>query len=224
MRISRSKWGSFIDVKRNIPKVLAKELKTKKKGIVGISTTTDPYQPFEKKYKLTRYCLEQLLKHDFPVSILTKSPLVIRDLDLFVNFKEIEVGITITTIDDSQRRIIEPGAPTIDSRIKALKEISFEGVETYAFIGPLYPTMKEEDLEVLVGKIKDAGVPRLSSDTLNLKPGIWNSISEALKNEPEREKIWKESVYGNKKNYQDIFSYLDNICKKEGIIFEFQRY
>jgi DNA repair photolyase len=82
MRIPRREWGRFVEVKRNIPKILSDELKKKKKGVVGISTTTDPYQPVEKKYKLTRFCLEQLLKHDFPVSVLTKSRLVSRDLDI----------------------------------------------------------------------------------------------------------------------------------------------
>jgi DNA repair photolyase len=224
MRIARTQWGGFIDVKRNIPKVLAKELKTKKRGVVGISTTTDPYQPQERKYKLTRYCLEQLLRHDFPVSILTKSPLVTRDLDLFTNFKEIEVGLTVTTNSDDDRRTLEPGAPTIESRIGALEEISREGVTTYAFLGPLYPTNTEEDLRILVGKIKDAGVGRISSDKLNLRPGIWRSISEALKDEPEKERIWKQSIYGKDEDYNGIFHNLEKLCKKEGIIFEFQRY
>ena len=91
--------------------------KTDEKGARGhvmISSVTDPYQPMEEKYKLTRRCLEVLLPHQFSVDILTKSPLVLRDLDLLKKFKEMEVGITITTDDDEIRKIFEPNAPPIE--------------------------------------------------------------------------------------------------------------
>jgi len=91
LRIKRNEWGSFVDVKTNIPNVLSKELRIKKPGVVGISTITDPYQPAENNYKLTRYCLEQLLRHDFPVCIQTKSDLVARDIDLISKFSKAEV-------------------------------------------------------------------------------------------------------------------------------------
>ena len=70
-------WGGFVDVKLDIPSVLSKELGRRKKGVVGISTVTDPYQPIEKKYELTRTCLEHLLRHDFPICIQTKSALAL---------------------------------------------------------------------------------------------------------------------------------------------------
>jgi len=82
-----------------------------------ISSVTDPYQPVENQYKLTRQCLEVLLAYQFPVSILTKSSLVLRDLDLIKRFKEMEVGITITTDNDKIREIFEPNAPSIETRI-----------------------------------------------------------------------------------------------------------
>ena len=80
LRINREEWGKFVEVKINIQNVLSKEVKTKKQGIVGISTVTDPYQPIEKRNKITRFCLEQLLKYDFPISIQTKSSLVLKDI------------------------------------------------------------------------------------------------------------------------------------------------
>ena len=82
LRIKRCKWGEFVNVKTNIPVVLSKELRNKKQGVVAISTVTDPYQPIEKKYLLTRFCLEQLLRADFPISIQTKSDLVTRDINI----------------------------------------------------------------------------------------------------------------------------------------------
>lgn len=224
MRIPRSKWGEIVEIKRNIPNVLAKELKRKKRGVVGISLTTDPYQPVEEKYKLTRFCLEQLARHDFPVSILTKSPLITRDLDILTNFKALEVGITLTTINDSERKILEPNAPSINSRISALKKISGEGITTYAFLGPLYPTMNDSDLEELVRKIKDAGVFRISTDRLNLRPGVWNSVCSALKECPKDLSIWKISGIKTSDSYHKIFNSLEKLCKQEGIVYEFQAY
>lgn len=132
-------WGSFVDVKTNAPEVLHRQMKKASRGHVLISSVTDPYQPVEEKYKLTRGCLEVLLPHQFSVDILTKSPLVLRDLDLLKQFKELEVGITITTDDDEIRKIFEPHAPPIEARIQALKTLAKAGLKTYAFIGPLLP-------------------------------------------------------------------------------------
>jgi len=142
-------WGSFLDVKTNAPDVLHRQMKKAARGHVLISSVTDPYQPVEEEYKLTRGCLEVLLPHQFSVDILTKSPLVLRDLDLLKQFKELEVGITITTDDDEIRKIFEPHAPPIEARIQALKTLSKAGLKTYAFIGPLLPM----DPEALSEKI-----------------------------------------------------------------------
>jgi DNA repair photolyase len=139
----REPWGSFVDVKENGPEVLRRQIKRAHRGRVMISSVTDPYQPVEEEYQLTRQCLEILLEYQFPVGILTKSPLVLRDVDLIKEFKEIEVGITVTTDDEAIRGIFEPQAPSIDTRIQTLKTLHEKGVETYAFIGPLLPMNPE---------------------------------------------------------------------------------
>jgi len=132
-------WGSFVDAKVNGPEVLQRQIRKARKGLVMISSVTDPYQPLEKDYRLTRRCLEVLLEYQFPVHILTKSPLVVRDMDLIKEFKEIEVGVTVTTDDETIRGIFEPQAPSIDARIQTLKTLHENGVNTYAFVGPLLP-------------------------------------------------------------------------------------
>ena len=142
-------WGSFVDVKINGPEVLRRQLKRMARGRVLISSVTDAYQPIEKKYKLTRQCLEVLLQHRFPTDILTKSPLVLRDIDLIKKFKDIEVGITITTDNEEIRKVFEPHAPPILERILALKKLHNNGIKTYAFIGPVLPM----NPEALSGKI-----------------------------------------------------------------------
>ena len=146
----KEKWGEFVDVKINAPQVLEREIKKKKKGNVWISGICDPYQPIEEKYRLTRKCLEILQKYQWPVTIQTKSPLVLRDLDLFKKFKEIEVGFTIPTASENIRKIFEPRASSIQKRIRALEKIHRENVKTFVMIAPVLP-----EAEALVEKLKN---------------------------------------------------------------------
>ncbi len=148
-------WGAFVDAKMNAPEVLRREAGRAKSGLVLISSVTDPYQALESRFRLTRQCLEVLLPHRFSVDILTKSPLVLRDLDLIENFKEIDVGFTITTDDDETRKIFEPHAPPIDSRIEALRKLHQAGIKTYVFIGPVLP-MNPESLCEKIGPYVDS--------------------------------------------------------------------
>jgi len=103
--------------------LLRKEVNRKKKGRVWMSGVCDPYQPLEAKYRLTRKCLEILIGDDWPVTVTDKIPLVLRDIDLLKVAKDIEVGITVTTADDGVRRLFEPNAPSVKSRIHALDEL-----------------------------------------------------------------------------------------------------
>lgn len=136
-------WGKFVDVKINAPEVLEKQIKRAARGSIIISSVTDAYQPIEARYKLTRKCLEVLLHHQFSIDILTKSPLVLRDMDLIKRFKDISVGITITTDDEGMRKVFEPNAPSISARVNALKKLHENGIATYAFIGPVLPMNPE---------------------------------------------------------------------------------
>jgi len=142
-------WGTFVDVKLNAAELLRKQLRKAVRGHVMVSSVTDAYQPIEVKYRLTRQCLEILLEHQFPVGILTKSPLLLRDLDIIKKFDEIEVGITITTDDEKMRKIFEPGAPPIEARINTLRKLKEQGVRTYVFVGPMLPM----NTDLLCGKI-----------------------------------------------------------------------
>jgi DNA repair photolyase len=93
-------WGEFVDVKINAHEVLKKQLDRAKRGTVWVSSVCDPYQPLEEKYNITQRCLKELVKKQFSVNIQTKSKLALRDLDVFQEFEEIEVGFTITTDDE----------------------------------------------------------------------------------------------------------------------------
>ena len=104
----KEKWGEFVDVKINVPELLAREIKRKQMGRVLVSGVCDPYQAVEKKYKLTRRCLEILLENQWPVTIQTKSSLVLRDIEILEKFKDIEIGFSITTTDEKIRKLFEP--------------------------------------------------------------------------------------------------------------------
>ena len=84
--------------------------------------------------------------------------------------------------------------------------------------------MPEEDLRMLVARIKDAGTRRISSDRLNIKPGIMESISEAFGDHPDKEALWRKCTLGNATGYHRLFSILEEICRQEKIAFEHQRY
>lgn len=158
----REPWGEFIDVKVNAPHLLRKQLKRARRGVVALSTVTDPYQPIEKTYQLTRGCLKALLDHQFPVNVLTRSPLCLRDIDLFKQFKNIEVGLSITTQDEGIRKIFEPHSPPIQSRVKTLRALRKEKIGTYAFIGPMLPLDPIRLVTMLNGLIDEVLIDRMN--------------------------------------------------------------
>ncbi len=163
----REPWGQFIDVKINAPDLLKLEITRKKPGRAWVSGVCDPYQPLEGKYQLTRQCLEILVQHEWPVTVQTRSPLVLRDLDVLKNGEDFEVGFSITTADDGIRKLFEPLAPPIKARIDALEELHRAGIKTYAMIAPMLPGA-EGLPELLVGKID-----RVLFDRMNYTHANW---------------------------------------------------
>jgi len=180
LRINREKWGNFVDIKTNIPNILSKELKKKKAGVVGISTVTDPYQPIEKNYKLTKYCLEQLLRYDFPICIQTKSDLILRDIELISEFSNKEVIISIGTINEIDKKKLEPNSSTIKDRLKILGNFSEIGIEPVVFFGPIYPSVTKEDIREIIDTFTRFGSKKILFDKFNLKPGIYENIKDSF--------------------------------------------
>ena len=145
-------WGEFVDVKLNAPQLLSKEILRKRRDRVWVSGVCDPYQPLEERYQITRQCLEILAEHNWPVTIQTRSPLVLHDLDILQKGETFEVGFSITTAEDDMRKVFEPHAPSIQSRIHALDELHRAGIKTYVMIAPLLPGA-EGLAELLEGKV-----------------------------------------------------------------------
>jgi DNA repair photolyase len=176
----REPWGEFVDVKINAPSLLQKEITKKKRGRVWVSGVCDPYQPLETAYSLTRQCLAILAQHHWPVIIQTRSPLVLRDLDLLREAPEIEVGLSITTADEGIRALFEPQAPPIRDRIQALDALHQAGIRTYAMIAPVLPGA-EGLAELLRGKIDYALIDRMNyhyADGVYRKYGLEDALTD----------------------------------------------
>jgi len=174
-------WNGVVYVKRNLPTVLDKELK-KKKGFITIGTVTDAYQPAEKKYEITRKSLEVLRRHRRDISILTKSSLILRDIDIIERIPHAEIGVTITTLQEEWRRKIEPNASSIDERLRILEEFRGKAI-TYAFIGPIFPDILMDDLPELLNLLKELGVSYVIFDRFRYKEGMIlpNFLEEIVK-------------------------------------------
>lgn len=218
LKIKREKWGDFVNVKTNIPVVLSKELKKKTPGVVGISTVTDPYQPVEKKYKLTRYCLEQLLKYDLPICIQTKSKLVLRDIDLISDFSDAEVMISIGTLNDNERKILEPFSSSIFERLKVLKQFSEIDVKTSVFFGPIYPTIEIREISSIIATFIEYGAKEIMIDKFNLKPGVKENIEKSLQKNPQLLETFTKNIFNNINYYNKIKEKLKQINKNIKIV------
>ena len=210
-------WGSFLDVKVNSPEILRKEIISKKRGVVFISSLTDPYQPIEKKYELTRKCLEILLEKNFSICIQTKSSLVLRDLDLLKKFKDCEVGLTITTLDDNARKVFEPSSSEVEEKINTLRILKENGIKTYVFFGPMLPFISDVDLEgyfTKLSKLTDC----FYIDKLNIKPGIWVKIESVLNSSyPDLVNEWNSIFFQQNNYYQVLKSKIKALAYKNNV-------
>ena len=170
--------------KKGLIQRLRKEADGLNGEIVSISNSSDPYPFLEEKMGLTRDCLEILSKSKCRVQIVTKSPLVMRDVDLLKRFPSM-VSLTVTTNDDRTGRLIEPGAPLVSTRLKAVETLVDEGVPTSVRIDPIIPFVND-DVEGLVKTLASVGVRHVTSSTLKVRPDGWQRLSARLPEVAER--------------------------------------
>jgi len=199
------KWGSYVDVRVNAPEVLARELKRRRdKGIILLGSMTDAYQPLERKYRLSRRILSLLVGHDFTVSILTKSDLVLRDIDILLSLQNCEVGLTVTFHNDTIRTRLEPFSSPIPRRLQALRILHEAGIRTYAFVGPIFPELT--DFERILEQVAEH-VDYVMGETLNLQCGNWKDLEPILQRlcpdlKPKYRIIMRSSDYWDEVHHQ----------------------
>lgn len=181
-------WGNYVYVKTNAAELFAKEIakfsEKKRDATILLSSVTDAWQGPEKKYQLARQILQCLNKYAYPglVSILTKSPLILRDVDIITGLLQKEVGVTITSTDDEISRFIEAHAPRALQRLRTLKALNEANVPTYAFVGPLLPHFRyrPELLDDLFCAIRDAGTTSIFVEHLNTSPYVLGRIAPLM--------------------------------------------
>ncbi len=208
MRNIAKRWGNVIAVKINIVDVLRKEIEKAERGIVGIGTITDAYQPIEAVYKLTRRCIEALLTRGFHVSIQTKSSLITRDLEILASRPGlVDVGFTITTLDSSTARLLEPRAPSPHERVAALERVASAGIETWVFLGPIVPGYNDDpgSIEQVI-EIAASTNSMLYYDKLRVKRFMMADSQLA-------------EIAGKARSYpwRRLFELIEQLCRKHGV-------
>ncbi len=190
-------------VKVNAPEVLRRELRRRswEGAHVAMGTNTDPYQRCEGRYRLTRGVLEALRDHANPCSVLTKSPLLLRDLDLFGELTELAgftASLSIGTLDETVWRRTEPGTPHPRARMDAVRALNRAGVPCGVLIAPVLPAVSDspEQLRAVVRAAAEAGASHVSPITLHLRPGVKEEFM------PWLEREYPELVDGYRRLYR----------------------
>lgn len=218
-------WGKFLDVKINAPDLIPKKINKYINKSITISSVTDPYQPIERKYKLMRGILANLVALQPNLCIMTKSDLIVRDIDLLKRFKKCMSGVSLSLLDENIRKEVEPIASSVERRINAVKELKKAGIRTFIFISPMFP--ESTDWRGIINKTKDF-VDEFWFENLNVKVMNWLNIKRWLKNDhPDLLKKYEE-IYFTKNNYwnkieQEIESFCKNNKLNFSIYFHYQR-
>ena len=209
----REQWGDFLDVKIYDKQLSLRPLNGKK---VVFCSVTDAYNPFEKKYRVTRKLLEQFAGGGVKVEILTKSDLMLRDLDILKQIPDITVGVSLNTLDDAIRKKLEPGAPSIERRLAAIKTLTDEGINTYIFLSPIFPGIT--DFRDILSKCKTF-CNKFYFENLNLRgayrPKVMAFIRAAY---PELLPLYDEIYTHKNYEYWHIMeAEIDAFCRKHRI-------
>ncbi len=199
------RYGTSIRVKVNMPEVLRAELgrRSWKRENVAIGAATDPYQPAEGKYRLTRRCIEALGDARTPLSIISRSPMVIRDIDVLQHaLRRADVGITLSipTLDDDIWRKTEPGTAPPRQRLRAIRALTDAGIPASVAMAPLLPGISDdrEGIERVVREAREAGATGIWAKVLHMGPGTKEHFMEALARDWPEQVTAYEALYAGR--------------------------
>jgi DNA repair photolyase len=199
------RYGRSIRVKTNVVEVLRRELARSswEHESVAIGAATDPYQPAEGHYRLTRGCIEALRDHSNPFSIITRGPLIIRDVDVLAEAARrasASVTFSIPTLDEEVWRRTEPGTAHPRQRLRAVKALVDAGVKASVGMAPILPGISDrpEQLEEVVSAAREAGACGVWSNLLFLRPGTREHFLEALARDYPGQLDYYERLYARR--------------------------
>ncbi len=213
----REPWGKFLDVKINAAELIPKNIKKYKNKSIMISSVTDPYQPAERKYKLMRGILKNLIPLQPDLCLITKSDLIVRDIDLLKKFKKRIAGCSLSLLDDSTRKEVEPLASTVERRIKAVRELKKAGISTFIFISPMFPELT--DYKKIIAKTKGF-VDEYWFENLNVRATNWGDIKKWLRNShPNLLKKFQEIYFTKNDYWNQLEKEIEGYCQKQNLNF-----
>jgi DNA repair photolyase len=204
-------WGKFVDVKINAVDLIPENTDKFKNKSITIGSVCDPYQPLERKYKLTRKILEKLVSLQPHLNLMTKSDLVVRDIDLFKKFKDCIVAISLSILDEKLRKQLEPFSSSAEARIRALKTLHKTGVQTALFVSPIFPYLT--NWKKLIKETKD-WVDEFWFENLNLYPSIRDTTYRFLeRNNPNLIEKYKKIYLPNSNYWNSEENKIKEFCK-----------
>jgi DNA repair photolyase len=228
-RPSDERYGTSIRVKTNIADVLRHELARSswQRESVTIGAATDPYQPAEGRYKLTRACIEVLGAAANPFAIITRGPMIVRDVDVLVaaaQRADVHVTFSIPTIDVDAWRKTEPGTAPPLQRLRAVTELVEAGLDVGVGMAPILPgiTDKPELLEDVVRAVRAAGATGIWTNLLHLRPGTKEHYLAALERDwpellPEYERLYGRRAYLSAAETRPVKEQVRELARRHGI-------
>src|SRR5581483_10444168 len=206
-RPAGERYGRSIRVKVNVAERLRAEITARswRGEAVAIGAATDPYQPAEGRYRLTRHCIEALRDASNPFHIITRGPLIVRDAELLADAStraEVSVTFSVPTVDDDVWRTTEPGTAPPRQRLRALRELVSAGVKASVGMAPLLPGLSDtpDSLERVVVAAREAGACGIWANLLYLRPGTREHFLECLAQDwpellPDYERLYARGAY-----------------------------
>jgi DNA repair photolyase len=228
-RPADSRYGSSIRVKENVAEVLARELaRSSWRGeSVAIGAATDPYQPAEGRFRLTRACLEVLASAENPFGLITRGPMVVRDADVLAEASrraDVSVTFSVPTLDEDVWRETEPGTAPPQQRLRALTKLVDAGVKASVGMAPILPGLSDrpEQLAAVVRAAREAGACGIWANVLYLRPGTREHFLGCLEQSwpellPEYERLYGSRAYLKNAQVEPVREAVRKLARAEGI-------
>ncbi len=228
-RPSDDRYGTSIRVKTNVAEVLRRELSRPswQREIVAIGAATDPYQPAEGRYKLTRACLEVLGDAANPIRIITRGPMIVRDIDVLARAAaraSVSVTFSVPTLDHEIWQRTEPGTAPPRQRLRALKQLVDAGIEANVGMAPILPGLsdKPELMADVVRAAREAGATGVWANLLYLKPGTKEHFLSALERDwpellPQYDQLYGRRAYLPKSDSEPVRASVRELTRRYGI-------
>ena len=223
------RYGRSIRVKVNVADVLRRELARPRWAheLVAVGTATDPYQPAEGRYRLTRACLQALGASRTPIHLITRGPLIVRDIDVLseaARAAEVSVTFSVPTLDPTIWRLTEPGTPPPRQRLRAVTRLVDAGINAGVGIAPVLPGLSDrpELLENVVRAARDAGATGVWANLLYLRPGTREHFLDNLARDwpellPAYERLYAGKAYLPKSETEPIRKRVAELARRHGV-------